>query len=290
MRFAFIEAEKANYPIALMCRVLGVSSSGYYAWLRREPSQRQRDDERLRVNIRAIHNGSKQRYGGPRVHRQLLIDGHRVGKKRVERIMREDGLKARPKRRCRKTTDSAHGRPVAPNLLARHFTTDEPNRVWAGDITYVWTLEGWLYLAVLLDLFSRRVVGWAISDRVDTQLALHALRMALQRRQPERGLLHHTDRGSQYASIDYQQALHERGIVCSMSGKGDCWDNAVSESFFGSLEKELLMGTTFWSKAHARRELTEYIEQFYNRDRLHSTIGYVSPIDFELSHRAALAA
>ena len=290
MRFAFIDAEKARFPIALMCRVLSVTSSGYYAWVAREPSQRKRDEERLRVNVRAIHERSRQCYGSPRVHRELRRDGHRVSKKRVERVMREEGLRARPKRRFRKTTDSAHSQPVASNSLARCFSVDEPNRVWVGDITYVWTLEGWLYLAVLLDLFSRRVVGWATSTHIDTELVRQALQMALQRRQPDRGLLHHSDRGSQYASDEYQRILREHGVLCSMSRKGDCWDNAVAESFFASLEKELLMDTTLWSRAHANRELADYIEQFYNRDRLHSTIGYVSPIDFELSHRAALAA
>jgi len=273
-----------------MCRVLGVRTSGYYAWLGREPSQRQREEERLRVDVRAIHAGSNRRYGSPRVYRQLRINGRHVGRKRVERIMREEGLKARPKRRFRKTTDSSHGLPVAPNLLERRFTVDAPDKVWVGDITYVWTLQGWLYLAVLLDLFSRRVVGWAVSEHIDTELALRALHMALQRRQPGPGLMHHTDRGSQYASGDYQRVLSDHGLVCSMSRKGDCWDNAVSESFFASLEKELLMDVTFWSRPAARHALADYIEQFYNRDRLHSTLGYQSPIDFELSHRAAAAA
>ncbi len=290
MRFAFIDAEKASFHITLMCRVLGVASSGYYAWLARKPSNRSRDNELLKVNVRAIHERSRQRYGSPRVHRELVRSGHRVSKKRVERLMREDGLKARPKRRFRKTTDSAHDHPVAANILDRGFSVNEPNRVWVGDITYVWTSEGWLYLAVLLDLFSRRVVGWFLSERIDTDLTLRALRMAVEQRQPEPGLLHHTDRGSQYASDAYQELLRRHGFVCSMSRRGNCWDNAVAESFFGSLEKELLMGTTFHSRAHARRELAEYIQQFYNRDRLHSTLDYMSPIDFELSHRVAVAA
>ena len=290
MRFAFIDAEKANFRITLMCRVLGVSRSGFHAWLARKPSKRSRDDELLRVNVRAIHERSRKRYGSPRVHRELLRHGHCVSKKRVERLMREDGLKARPKRRFRKTTDSAHNHPVAANILDRSFSVNEPNRVWVGDITYVWTLEGWLYLAVLLDLFSRRVVGWSVSERIDTELTLGALSMAVEQRQPGSGLLHHTDQGIQYASDAYQECLREHGFVCSMSRKANCWDNAVAESFFGSLEKELLLDTTFCSRSHARRELAEYIQQFYNRDRLHSTLNYVSPIDFELSHHAALAA
>jgi putative transposase len=274
-----------------MCKVLEVSTQGFYAWCRRGPSPRKLDEASLAARIKAIHAGSRGRYGSPRVHAQLRKEGVRVGRKRVERLMRQQGLQARRKRKFRRTTDSKHDLPVAPNLLERNFETDGPDQVWVTDITYVWTHEGWLYLAALLDLFSRRVVGWAMSASLDRGLALDALHMALQGRQPPPGLVHHSDRGCQYASHDYRDALDACGIVCSMSRKGDCWDNAVAESFFGSLKAELLNEEEYATRAEARSAIFDYIEVFYNRRRRHSYLGFLSPADYErLANPIALAA
>jgi putative transposase len=281
VKFAFISAEKAQYSVSLLCSVLEVSRSGYYAWCTRPPSQRAIDDRELAEDIRNIHDSSKQRYGSPRIHEELAANDTRVGRKRVARLMKENGLNARIKRRFVKTTDSKHDFPIAPNLLQRDFTADAPNEVWVGDITYLDTREGWLYLAVLIDLYSRRVVGWAMSERIDTALAMNALNMALARRNPQRGLIHHTDRGCQYASHEYRRQLRGIGAVCSMSRKGDCWDNAVAESFFASLRKELTNRVAFLSRDAARSNVFEYIEAFYNRVRRHSTINYQSPNNFE---------
>lgn len=223
----------------------------------------------------------KRRYGSPRVCRELRDRGVRVGRHRVARIMRGQRLRARPRRKFVKTTESNHGLPTPPNVLDRKFTVDQPDRVWAGDVTYLPTLEGWLYLAVLLDLFSRRVVGWAMSTHNDEALTLAALKMAIDQRQPEPGIIHHSDRGTTYASGTYQDELAKRGFVCSMSRKGNCWDNAVVESFFSTLDIECENGDMFSSRAAARREVTDYILSFYNPTRLHSTLGYVSPMEYE---------
>jgi putative transposase len=264
-----------------MCKVLQVSTQGFYAWFKREPSQRQVANQALAVTIRELHVRSRRRYGSPRVHRGLQARGQRVGRNRVARLMREQGLRARPKRRFRRTTDSNHQLPVAPNLLGRNFTADAPNKVWVSDLTYVWTLEGWLYVAAILDLFSRRVVGWAVSDSLERQIALDALSMALQSRNPAPGLVHHSDRGSQYASADYQHVLKDWGMVGSMSRKGDCWDNAVAESFFATLKLELVYDSVFATRAQATSAIFEYIEIFYNRDRFHSSLGYLTPAGYE---------
>ena len=290
MRFAFITAEKAQYPVSLLCSLLEVSRSGYYAWCVRPPSQRTLADRELTEDIRNIHESSEQRYGSPRIQEELAANDTHVGRKRVARLMRENGLSARIKRRFVKTTDSKHDFPIAPNLLQRDFTADAPNEVWVGDITYLDTREGWLYLAVLIDLYSRRVVGWAMSERLDTALAMGALNMALARRKPPRGLTHHTDRGCQYASHDYRRLLRGIGAKCSMSRKGDCWDNAVAESFFASLRKELTNRVDFLDRDAARSSVFEYIEAFYNRVRRHSTIDYKSPNDFEREQSKAHAA
>jgi putative transposase len=274
-----------------MCRVLEVSRQGFYAWCRRGVSGRKLDDASLAARIKAIHARSRGRYGSPRVHAELRRQGVRIGKKRVERLMREQGLEARRRRKFRRTTDSKHDLPVAPNLLERDFKTDAPDRVWVTDITYVFTQQGWLYLAAILDLFSRRVVGWAMSTSLDRGLALDALHMALENRQPPRGLVHHSDRGCQYASHDYRRLLDAHGIVCSMSRKGDCWDNAVAESFFGGLKSELVNDADFATRAEARTAIFEYIEVFHNRQRLHSSLGYLTPVEFEtLAQRTAVAA
>jgi transposase InsO family protein len=284
MRFRFIHAEKANYPVRVMCRVLNVSTSGYYAYLEREPSRRQREDERLKVHIGAIHVRSRGTYGRARVGRQLLREDVEVGKQRVARLMREMGLQGLPRKRFRRTTDSNHARPVAPNVLDRNFEAERPNQSWVTDITFVWTSEGWLYLAAILELFSRRVVGWAMQPHMRTELALEALHMALGRCLPDVGLVHHSDRGVQYAAASYQAALDENNIVCSMSRKGDCWDNAVSESFFGTLKTELINRHSWSTRRAAKDAVVDYIEGFYNPKRLHSSLGYVSPIEFERMH------
>lgn len=281
MRFAFIEARKAYYPVSALCRVLKVRRSGYYAWLDREESPRARRDRVLSVEIRAVFEDSKKRYGSPRVRHELLAKGVRVCRHRVARLMREQQLRARARRRFVTTTDSTHTLPTPPNVLARDFTATAPDRVWAGDVTFLPTRDGWLYLAVLLDLYSRRVVGWAFSDHNDEALTLSALHMALEQRQPEPGLVHHSDRGTTYASGTYQDVLAQQAIVCSMSRKGNCWDNAVVESFFSTLDIECEHGDMFSSRAAARREVTEYILGFYNPSRLHSYLGYRSPMEFE---------
>jgi transposase InsO family protein len=281
MRFEFIVAEKANYPIRLMCRVLQVSRGGFYAWLKRPAAAHSFKDQRLAVEIAAIYQQHRGRYGSPRVHMELRDRGYRTGRKRVARLMREQSLRARHRRRYRTTTDSRHGLPVSRNVLARHFIAAAPNRAWVTDITYIWTLEGWLYLAVMLDLFSRRVVGFALSERIDLQLARNALIMAIEQRQPPPRLLHHSDRGSQYASNKYRQVLDQHDMVCSMSRRGDCWDNAVAESFFATLKVELVYPSQWRSRAQARSAIFEYIELYYNRRRKHSALGYRSPVEFE---------
>ncbi len=287
MKFACILAERAYFPVALMCRCLEVSRSGFYAWQRREPSHRAKDDARLLPRIVEAHQQSQRRYGSPRVHQALLAGGHQVGRHRVARLMKLAGLQARKKHRFVRTTDSRHDQPVAPNLLDRNFAVAAPNTAWASDITYLATAEGWLFLAVVLDLHSRRVVGWGMSDIIDTRLTLGALEMALDRRRPPPGLLHHSDRGCQYASAEYQLALRKHGITCSMSRVGDCWDNAVAESFFATLKAELVERRVYRSRQEARAEVFEYIEVFYNRQRLHSSLGYKSPADYEVSVKAA---
>jgi putative transposase len=284
MRYRFMAAEKAEYPVTLMSRILRVSRSGFYAWSKRPESARARSDRALVVDIRAAHEASRGTYGSPRVHRELVAQGRAAGRDRVARLMREQALRGRRKRRFRNTTQSNHRHPVAPNGLERKFMVERPNTAWVGDITYVWTLEGWLYLAVILDLYSRRVVGWAMGPRIDQALTLRALGMALDTRMPGAGLMHHTDRGSQYAANDYRKLLEARGITCSMSRKANCWDNAVAESFFATLKVELVHETWFRTRAQATREIFEYIEVFYNRVRRHSFLDYVSPMEFERNY------
>lgn len=292
-KHAVIAAHRDEYEVSLMCRALAVSPSGFYAAearTRRSPSARATREEALRVAVRAAHAASQRRYGAPRVHRALRAQGTRVAKKRVARLMREDGLVARARRRAVRTTDSAHAHPVAPNTLARQFPVAAVrgvDRVWASDITYIPTREGWLYLAVVLDLGSRRVVGWAMRATLEEALVLDALRMALGQRQPAAGLLHHSDRGSQYAGGAYQALLAAHGLSCSMSRKGDCWDNAVVESFFATLEHELLTDADFPSREAARRAIFAFIEVWYNRERQHSSLGYVSPAEYEQRLQAA---
>ncbi len=291
MRYPFIHAEKANYPVRILCRVLQVSRSGFYAWAKRSPSRRKVEDRRLRVEIKALHEASYKTYGSPRIHADLKARQMAISRKRVARLMKEAGLCGLPPKRFRRTTDSQHNQPVAGNVLQRDFDVSKPNQCWAADITYIRTWEGWLYLAVVIDLFSRRVVGWALADHLRTDLVLEALRMALGLRQPEAGLLHHSDRGSQYASQAYRGLLEGRGITCSMSRRGDCWDNAVVESFFGTLKTELIHRHPWPSRRRAATSVIDYIEIFYNRKRRHSYLGYLSPADYEkVFETAALAA
>lgn len=279
--YELIHAERANIPVARACRVLNVSRSGYYEWLHAEPSNRAIDDAVLEAEIKEIFHEHKGRYGAPRIRRALRRRGVRPSKKRVARLMRANGLRGHTPRRFRKTTDSRHTKRIAPNLLQRDFRASAPNMVLAGDITYIPTSDGWLYLAVLLDLYSRRVVGWALSDCIDAELALSALRMAGSTRALVPGWIHHTDRDCRYGSDDYLAALKRLGARASMSRKGDCWDNAVSESFFATLEKELLASQPLQSRRNTRERVADYIENYYNLVRLHSHLDYVSPIEFE---------
>jgi putative transposase len=281
MRFQLIDAAKEEFPVQRLCQVLGVSPSGYFAWRSRPAGCRQREDLVLLAHIRSAFAHSNGTYGSPRVTRELQDEGLEVGRRRTARLMRENGLKARQKRRFKRTTDSHHAFPVAPNLLEQDFSAERPNQKWAADISYVWTNEGWLYLAVVLDLFARRVVGWAVSDRLHQELALEALRKALAIRRPGEGLTHHADRGSQYCSTAYQAALKKHGIRISMSGKGNCFDNAVVETFFKSLKSELVWRTVFQTRAEAKEAIGRYIDGFYNPIRRHSTLDYLSPVQFE---------
>jgi transposase InsO family protein len=281
MKYAFIAAQKANYPVAMLCGVLQVSRSAFYAGIGRKPACRVMADMDLAVRIRAIHKASRGTYGSPRVHRSLRKENRRVGCKRVERLMRAEGLYGRRPRRWRRTTDSSHAEPVAKNVLERQFTPSEPNCVWAADITYVWTAEGWLYLAVVLDLFARRVVGWAMADHLRAELAINALTMALGRRCPPATLVHHSDRGIQYASDAYQRVLRAHGIQCSMSRRANCWDNAVVESFFATLKVELIHRRSWATRHQVRQAVVEYMEVFYNAHRLHSSLDYRTPNDCE---------
>lgn len=270
-----------------MCRVINVSRSGYYEWLNRGKSRRQKEDCALAATIQAIFTEHKGRYGSPRIHDELRDRGIRCGKTRVERIMRHHGLRSRPKRRFVATTNSNHDYPVAPNILDQRFQVQAPNRVWLTDITYIRTFEGWLYLAAVMDLFSRNIVGWSMSETMTTDLTLSALNMAIQSRRPLKGLIHHSDRGVQYACHAYQQALRQNGMQCSMSRKGNCWDNAPMESFFSTLKTECVGGKVYLSRAQAKREIFGYIEIDYNRKRRHSSLGSMSPINYEILSNCA---
>jgi putative transposase len=274
-------AEKAVCGVAVMSRVLGVSRSGYYAWRRRPESRWAQENAALVVEIRKAYAVGRGVYGSPRVRRELEDRGIRVGRHRVARLMRENGIRAKAPKRFRVTTKSDHEHAVAENVLERRFWAKEPDQAWVSDISYVWTKEGWLYLAVILDLCSRMVVGWSMRPSLGTELALGALQMALTRRNPKAGLVHHSDRGVQYASRSYRRMLQDTGLVCSMSRKGNVWDNAVAESFFGTMKRERVHGERFETRSAAQSAIYEYIEVFYNRKRRHSTLGYVSPLEYE---------
>ena len=283
MRFRIIEDCRDEYPVRVLCEALDVSPSGYYAWRSRPESPRKTANRALLTEIRQLHEQHRKRYGAPRIHAALRAHGRIVSRGRVERLMRHHGIRAQRPRAFRVcTTDSNHTLPVAPNLLDRNFTATRPNEVWVTDLTYVPTDEGWLYLAVVLDLFSRKVVGWAMRDHMRTELPLAALTMAIQRQRPAPGLLHHSDRGSQYASAEYRKVLKSHGIVPSMSRKGNCWDNAPMESFFGTAKSELVHHQRYPTREAAKRDLFAYIEGYYNRQRLHSALGYLTPEQAEL--------
>jgi putative transposase len=283
VKFAFVKEHQQRWPVSVMCRVLKVTRSGFYAWRRRKPSARSQRHEALLRKIRQVHQENRELYGSPRVHRALLINGESVSRNTIAKLMRQAKIRAKAKSRfIPRTTDSVHQKPVADNKLAREFQADAINRKWLADITYVPTDEGWLYLAAVLDVFSRRIVGWSMADHLEADLAIDALQMALlQRRVAGGDLLHHSDRGVQYASDDYQQLLSKHGIEVSMSGVGNCYDNAMMESFWATLKTELVHHEEYATHEQARGSIFEYIEVFYNRQRLHSSLGYVSPESFE---------
>jgi putative transposase len=281
MTFRFIEEHREQWPVRLLCDALEVSTAGYYAWRDRPTSARRERRDALVVEIRAVHAEVKARYGSPRIHAELAARGRDCCVNTVAKLMRDNGIRAKTARKFRQTTDSNHDLPVAENLLDRRFDPEEPNERWVADITYIPTREGWLYLAAVEDLYSRRVVGWSLADHRESRLVVDALELAVQRRLPNEGLLAHSDRGSQYASEHYQRLLAKHGIACSMSRRADCWDNAPMESFFASLKKELVHGADFTTRQEARVAIVEYIEVFYNTTRRHSSLGYVSPAEYE---------
>ena len=281
MKYAFIDRERVTYKVTTLCRVLEVTRQGFYAWRTRKPSRRAVRDRQLSARIRVVHAESRRTYGSPRVHAELKAQGESVSRKHVERLMREEELQAKAARKFRATTDSKHGKAVAPNLLKQNFSVDTPNRVWVGDITYLWTAEGWLYLAVFLDLYSRMVVGWALGTRLDVSLVTTAFNRACVRRRPSPGLIVHTDRGSQYASDTFATLVKDFGALQSMSRKACCWDNAPAESFFHSLKIEAIYGVRFDSRRDMEHQVFDYVERFYNKSRRHSAVGLVSPREFE---------
>ena len=283
--YRFVEREKANHPVATMCRVLGVSPSGYWAWSKRPPSARARSDAELTERIRQIHQASRGTYGMPRIHAELRDTGTHCSRKRVARLMREDGLEGVHRRRSARTTVQDRDTAPAPDLVERMFGASCPNALWVADITYIPTWQGFLYLAVVLDAFSRRVVGWSMAGHLRTELILGALDMAISVRSPSAGLIHHSDRGTQYTSIAFGRRCRDAGIALSMGSTGDCFDNAMAESFFASLETELIDRTSFRTRADARLAVFDYIEAFYNPHRRHSAIGYLSPAEFERRYR-----
>ena len=290
MRFAFIAREKANHAVALLCRVLGVSPSGYYAWCQRGPSERATADQALLARMRTIHQESRQTYGAPRIHAELHASGARCSRKRVARLMRQAGLVGCHRRRCLGTTQRDQTAPAVPDRVQRQFVAAAPNQLWTADITAIPTLAGFLYLAVVLDVFSRRIVGWAMATHLRTELVLAALEMAVWNRRPAAGVIHHSDHGCQYTSVAFGQRCQEAGIVPSLGSVGDCYDNAITESFFATLECELLARHVFRSSAAAKGAVFDYIEGFYNPRRRHSALGYSSPAAYERKARRCVAA
>lgn len=286
MKYAWIKEHSSSYPVSVLCRFIGVSRSCYYAWLNRAKTDREKENEYLTEQIKALFEAGRGLYGTRRIKSKLAEKGLHVSRRRIGRLMKKAGLVCKTKKRFKATTDSKHNKPIAPNLLDRQFNVSQPDCCYVGDITYIRTDEGWLYLAVVIDLFSRQVVGWSMDKRMKAKLVNDALIMALLKRKPAKGLIWHTDRGSQYASDSHRKILSDYEIVQSMSRKGNCWDNAVSESFFHSLKTELVYLSHFNTREQAKQEIFEYIEVFYNRERLHSANGYLSPVDYE-QQRAA---
>ena len=283
MRFRFIEDRRADYPVTILCDVLSVSPAGYYAWRARPESRRAADNRQLVDDIKRVHGDTSGRYGSPRIYAELRAQGRGVSRGRIERLMRRHGIRANTARpRRARTTDSRHDFPIAPNILDRNFTAAAPNQVWLADITYIETDQGWLYLASVMDLYSRKIVGWAMADHLRTDLPLAALAMAISVQRPGAGLIHHSDRGVQYASAEYRKMMQSAGFRASMSRKADCYDNAPMESFFHTLKTELVHHQHYATREDARRDIFAYIEGFYNRTRRHSAIGYLSPIEMEL--------
>jgi len=289
VRYRFVREHSPQFPIAALCRVMQAASSGYYAWRRRAESPRQRANRALVTQIKAAHAQSRKTYGRRRIHAQLQRDGISCSRNRVARLMRQEGLWGLRRRKFKATTNSRHSFPVAENLLARNFTASAPDRVWVSDITYLACEEGWEYLATVMDLHSRRIVGWAMQSTLERSLTLRALEMAITQRRPAPGVIHHSDRGVQYACGDYQTAIGRQGMIPSMSRKGDCWDNAPKESFFGTLKCELGLHGLRPPREQAHRKVFEYIEVFYNRQRLHSSLGYQTPVAFEMQSAAEAA-
>jgi len=287
MKFNFISENQETFKVGLMCDVLQVSRPGFYAWLKRPESRRSRENRKLEDKIRVIHKDNKEIYGSPRIHAELKDQGVKCSKNRVARIMRSGGLRSRIKRKFKATTDSRHNFPVAPNLLDQNFEVNTSNEVWVADITYIHTNEGWLYLAAVMDLFSRRIIGWAMASHISRRLTIDALKMAIANRPDIEGAIHHSDRGSQYASRDYQKVLKEHEIICSMSRKGNCYDNAVMESFFHSLKTEWVHHYRYLTRQQAKNSIFYYLEIFYNRKRRHSLLNYMNPHEYEVWKMAA---
>ena len=281
MKYAFIRAHEGEFAVARMCSILRVSRSGYYHWRDRPDSVRVREDRDLLGHIHRVHQENRRAYGAVKTWRELCSQGIGCGKHRVARLRKQAGIQAQRRRRFRITVENHHTTPPAPNLLQRRFEAGAPNRIWVGDMTFIRTRTGFLYLAVLLDLYARNVVGWSMHDRPNLEVVLRALDMALERRRPERGLVHHTDQAPLYAANGYRERMHDHGLVASMSRRGDCYDNAVAESFFSNLKNELVHHCDFQSKEAARSAIFDYIEIFYNRQRIHQTLGYVSPMQYE---------
>lgn len=286
MRCQVIHRHRGEFPVTMMCRLLLVARSTYYAWVRRPESPRARANRQLVSQVRIVHQESDRTYGSPRIYEELKAQGVRCSENRIARLMRLHRIRAKQPRRFKVTTDARHAFPVAPNVLNRQFAVDVPDRVWMTDLTYIWTGQGWLYLAVVMDLFSRRIVGWAMRPWLTTAIGLEALQAALLTRRPPPALLHHSDRGGQYASGEYQTLLAQHRIQCSMSRAGDCWDNAVVESFFASLKTERVHHRYYRTRAEAKADVFDYIERFYNRQRRHSSLGYLSPADYEQANAA----
>ena len=287
MKYWFMDQHCSSHGVQKMCRVIGASRSGYYGWRRQPQSKRQKDNEKILMEIRESHKNSRRAYGSPRITEDLQAKGMRCSENRVARLMKVHGIVGKAKKKFKATTNSKHNLPVAENLLNQNFVTEKPNTVWASDITYIQTLEGWLYLIVILDLYSRQVVGWAMSDRLTADFVVKALYQAIGRRRPTSGCILHSDRGVQYASTDFRNVLKAYGFIQSMSRKGNCYDNAVAESFFHTLKTEHVYEYRYETRAEAMQSIFEYIEMFYNRQRRHSALGYRSPVSFELEAMAA---